>query len=159
MGYTVYWKNKSKLSQAELQKARKVVFSVYKKELAKDGILGQQNNDMYFHESFLPQMISNSDFEFTKTARKKYDRAVKVALLKLQEITINAYDISCDDGFKYTRRGLIFNAEAYSEDYRPIKKITKVFKLKDLPIAYETKSGYDRSGEYDWNANKKPKVV
>lgn len=41
------------------------------------------------------------DFNFCKTARKPYDKFVKMALMKIQEITGNKLDVSCDDGLHY----------------------------------------------------------
>ena len=115
MGYTVYWKNKKRLSSTKLIAVKKAVMKTFRLELKKDDLLKKWDDwnkawtkgrcpyelDKYFHEGFTASMIGNRDFEFCKTARKPYDGAIKKALIKLQKLTNNAYDISCDDGGKY----------------------------------------------------------
>jgi len=43
---------------------------------------------------------------FCKTARKQYDYVVKLCLIKVQEITDNAFEITCDDGWEYVKEGV-----------------------------------------------------
>jgi hypothetical protein len=47
---------------------------------------------------------------FCKTARKPYDEVIKECFIKIQEITNNKFDINCDDGFVYTKKGVKKNA-------------------------------------------------
>lgn len=53
-------------------------------------------------------------FCFCKTARKKYDKVCKLALIKIQEITNNKFEISCDDGYSYEKTGIY--KTKYSKD-------------------------------------------
>ena len=162
MGYTIYWKIKRKLSQSELKKAQDKTMKVFDRELKKLNIYSYKKdwNGKYFHESFSKNMIANDDFQFSKTARKKYDKAVKIALIELQKTTNNAYDITCDDGFEYKSTGIYLSGEGYVEDYKPLKFKRKKLKLTDLPVTYATKSiGVYETGRYSWNSRKRAKRI
>ena len=63
---------------------------------------------------------------FCKTARKQYDYVVKLCLIKVQEITDNAFEITCDDNLEYTKEGvrdklhnncLIFPLKKFGDKY------------------------------------------
>ena len=75
-----------------------------------------------------------------KTARKKYDKIVKEVLMKCQEITNDAFDIICDDGFKYTKNGIVVRQGAV--DY--IEKGRKI-------ITYKTLDEISKLKKYDWS--------
>lgn len=46
------------------------------------------------------------DFNCCKTHRNGYDRFVKTALMKIQEITNNKFEVTCDDNYIYEKDGI-----------------------------------------------------
>jgi hypothetical protein len=77
--------------------------------------------DEYFHESFSGEMLSCAEYNFCKTARKKYDLAVKMALIEAQRLSDNAWDITCDEGGKYDKDTILIQGDW--ETWLPIENL------------------------------------
>ena len=94
------------------------------------------------HQKYREVITANGYLEMceVKTARKKYDKIVKEVLMKCQEITNDAFDIICDDGFKYTKNGIVVRQGAV--DY--IEKGRKI-------ITYKTLDEISKLKKYDWS--------
>jgi len=74
------------------------------------------------------------------TNRKRYDKIVKQALMKCQEITNNGFDIICDDGYNYYKNKIIKKIGAV--DY--IKKGKKT-------ITHKTLDEVGKINKYSWS--------
>jgi hypothetical protein len=117
MGYTVYWRLEKSIPDKELKLIQEAVQLKYEIELKKISVdtnytlfdlsmdIRTKDYDIeeYFHESFSGEMLYSIGLNFCKTARKLYDKAVKLALIKAQELSNNAWEITCDDGGIYTK--------------------------------------------------------
>ena len=155
MGYSICWEFKRYHSLKDLKKYNKIWNDTYNKEILKIKAKGLNINH---YEWVGDKPMSNNDFEFMKTARIPYDYAVKKALIAVQIASKDGWNITCDDGFQYTSKGLIFDGKGYIDEYKPIKKYNLT--LFQLPIKYKSKGqGMLTNGEYDWNENKKPKIL
>jgi len=156
MGYTIYWQIGNNIPKAKLEKIQKEVQKHFGNEIKKLGLdnIKPEKKDEFFHESFSGEMLGNDRFGFCKTARKKYDKAVKSALIKAQKLSGNAWNVHCDDGCVYTKEGVVFDGSGLYEWAKPKKPVK--FQLDDLPIEYETKGDQShpsckaKIGEYDW---------
>jgi len=155
MGYAIYWKAKRKFTKEELDSFNKVWNDAYKS--ATDSIAKKGLSTSHYEWSG-PTPMSNKEFEFMKTARIPYDFAIKKALIAVQKISNNGYQITCDDGLQYFDYGLLFDGSGLIEEYKIIRPIR--LNLSDLPIIYQSKGkGKLKTGEYAWNEGKKPKLV
>ena len=153
MGYTIYWKPTKKLSDSKLKQLNREWMLTYNLELSKLKALGM---DTQVYEWNGDEPLTNNEFNFMKTARTPYDYAVKKAFLKIQKLSNNVFEVTCDDGFKYTSEGLIFDGDGYMDEYKVVSPIKLT--MSDLPIIYMSKGkGELTNGEYSWNQNKKPK--
>ena len=128
MGYAIYWrwKGSAKINDKRLTDIQNRVQSTYEQALratiTHSGIAlweilhlsgsgsGLRRNE-YFHEGFSGQMLGRSEFNFCKTARKKYDLAVKMALIEAQRLSDNAWDITCDEGGKYDKDTILIQSD------------------------------------------------
>ena len=127
MGYTIYWKWKGGLRpDAWIKRIQKKVEMKYREALVAilvedgetlfdvwsgGGSLPLKNEDDYFHESFSGSMLNRSEFHFCKTARKVYDKAVKLALVEAQKLSGNVWRITCDEGGSYTEDTVLVEDE------------------------------------------------
>ena len=122
MGYTVYWKWKGTrpIWPSRLHEIQLAVDVVFRKALANiktdsgrtllqvsERCLETQRREpeyeACFHETFFGSDLTMAKFGFCKTARKPYDKAVKLALIEAQRLSDNAWDITCDEGGAYTK--------------------------------------------------------
>ena len=55
----------------------------------------------WFHEDFVPEFLGRVGVGFCKTERKRYDLAVKLALVEAQRLSGDAWEVVCDDGKEY----------------------------------------------------------
>jgi len=76
-----------------------------------------------------------------RTAKKKYDKIVKLALIKCQEVTNDAFDIRCDDNLVYTQTK-IFDASNNELTAKEIKNKT--------PYVFNTLEEVRKQHKYDW---------
>ena len=158
MGYTICWKPTRKYSSIELHNMNVIWKRHYYLNISKIKSKGFVNTDHY--EWAGDALITNKEFDFMKTARMPYDYAVKKAFMEVQKATNNLLNVYCDDGFKYTKAGLLFNDDGYTDEYKPKTPISTILQLSDLPIQYEIVKGeIYTNGEYNWNQGKKPKMI
>ena len=61
----------------------------------------------------------------TATARQKYDKIVKQALMKCQEITDNAFNITCDDGFDYFKDKIVLKTDSNKKEFKTLEELRK----------------------------------
>lgn len=153
MGYTIYWEAKRDFTKQQLNKMNMAFMLEYNKVISR---LKAKGMDTGKYEWVGNNPMSNKNFEFIKTNRIPYDYAVKKALIEVQKVSNNGYKITCDDGFKYIKSGLIFDGNGLIDKYKIVKPI--FLQLEDLPIKYKSKGkGILSTGEYSWNKGKKYK--
>lgn len=128
VGYTVYWRLRegAVLSDERLGRIHELVGEAYRKALAAivvgDGVslldvltgrslLGYVRKNEWFHEAFVPECLGRHGVGFCKTERKRYDLAVKMALVEAQRLSDNAWEVVCDDGCTYLGDTVLVNRE------------------------------------------------
>jgi len=80
---------------------------------------------------------------FCKTARKAYDYVVKLCLIKIQEITNNAFEITCDDGYSYYKEGLkTKNESSKGKDFIRLEDTRDKYDWNIYLINAEKRGGY-----------------
>jgi len=103
-----------------------IFYSMYKENIAEEIIDSLENKE----NAYISNIISASGvFERNNmiTNRKPYDKVVKQALMKCQEVTNNKFKITCDDGFIYFKDKIKKGKKIYKslEEMEKLKKRNK----------------------------------
>jgi len=114
-------------------------YSNYKDDVKEEIIEALENKNKTEYHTIINGVLK---FCCCKTARKPYDKVVKLALMKIQEITNNKFKVTCDDGYWYEKDGV------YKSNYiQPNNPNTEGKEVRGHKI---TDNLDDLSFSYDW---------